>query len=108
MDENDEAEEKEQAALRARLDKLAGALEAQRECVESAEGARTAPPSSMTQAYGAAGQFAAAIVVGAAIGWGLDRLFATRPLFLIVFLLLGAVSGALGLIRATTPKPPTG
>jgi len=32
-------------------------------------------------------------VVGAAMGWGLDALFGTLPLFLIVFILLGFAAG---------------
>lgn len=34
-----------------------------------------------------------AMVIGGAMGWGLDSLFGTLPLFLIVFLLLGFASG---------------
>jgi ATP synthase protein I len=107
MGEKDEAEEKEQAALRARLDNLAGALAERREHEESVEAERAPPPAPMTRAYALAGQFAAAIAVGAAIGWGLDRLFNTSPLFFIIFFLLGVASGALELIRATTPKRPS-
>lgn len=33
------------------------------------------------------------MVIGAAMGWGLDSLFETLPLFLIVFWLLGFASG---------------
>lgn len=33
------------------------------------------------------------MVVGAAMGWGLDSLFGTTPFFLIVFWLLGFASG---------------
>lgn len=35
----------------------------------------------------------AGIAVGLAIGWGLDELFGTRPLLMIVFVLLGFGSG---------------
>lgn len=35
----------------------------------------------------------AGIAVGLAIGWGLDELFGTGPLFMIVFVLLGFASG---------------
>lgn len=33
------------------------------------------------------------VLVGAAMGWGLDWLFGTLPLFLIVFVLLGFAAG---------------
>lgn len=34
-----------------------------------------------------------AIVIGGAIGWGLDYVFGTLPLFLIVFVMLGLAAG---------------
>jgi ATP synthase protein I len=39
-------------------------------------------------------------VVGAAMGWGLDELFGTLPLFLIVFILLGFVAGIRTVMRS--------
>jgi len=110
MGEEDKASDEEEAALRARLDKLAGALRARRAGrEEGADGRGGSPASSgsaISAAFGAAGEFAGAIAVGGLIGWGLDRLFGASPLFLIVFFLLGAVAGVLSLIRATSPKPP--
>jgi ATP synthase protein I len=35
----------------------------------------------------------AGVAVGSAIGWGLDTAFGTRPLFLLVFVLLGFAAG---------------
>lgn len=35
----------------------------------------------------------AGVLVGGALGWGLDGLFGTLPIFLIVFMLLGFVAG---------------
>jgi ATP synthase protein I len=56
------------------------------------------------QGYGLAmrlgADFVAGIVVGAAIGWGVDRLFGTSPWGLIVFLLLGFVAGILSVLRS--------
>jgi ATP synthase protein I len=43
--------------------------------------------------------FVAGVVVGAAIGWGVDRLFGTTPWGLIVFLLLGFAAGVLSVMR---------
>lgn len=34
-----------------------------------------------------------AIVIGGAMGWGLDTLFGTMPLFLVVFVLFGLAAG---------------
>src|SRR5277367_2587583 len=45
-----------------------------------------------------------AILVGGAIGWGLDWALKTKPAFTIVFFLLGVVAGVWNVIRATSPK----
>lgn len=39
-------------------------------------------------------------LVGAAMGWGLDEVFGTRPAFLVVFLLLGFVAGVRVMMRS--------
>ncbi len=39
-------------------------------------------------------------LVGAAMGWGLDELFGTLPLFLIVFILLGFTAGIRTVMRS--------
>ena len=39
------------------------------------------------------------VVVGAAMGWGLDWLFGTLPAFLIVFCMLGFASGVRSMMR---------
>ncbi|HTW90125.1 MAG TPA: AtpZ/AtpI family protein [bacterium] len=44
--------------------------------------------------------FAFSVLVGFAIGYGLDRLFHTSPLLMIVFILLGLASGILNIVRA--------
>lgn len=45
-------------------------------------------------------EFVAAILVGAAIGWGLDRLLGTSPWAMIVFLMLGFCAGVVGVMRS--------
>jgi ATP synthase protein I len=42
----------------------------------------------------------AAVVVGAGMGWLLDRWFGTAPFLFIVFFFLGAAAGFLNVIRA--------
>ena len=39
-------------------------------------------------------------MVGAAMGWGLDALFGTLPIFLIVFILLGFAAGIRMVMRS--------
>ena len=99
----------EDAALRARLDKLSGALKSRAKATEPAaprsEGPRAeSAQSSMSLGLRAGSEFVAAVIVGAAIGWGADRLFGTNPFFLIVFFLIGVVAGVWNVIRATSPK----
>ena len=70
-----------------------------------ATGTKRPPPSQA----GIAGRFAtelvAALVVGGGLGWGIDWLFGhfgfhTRPVFLIVFFVLGAVAGIRNVMHA--------
>lgn len=46
-------------------------------------------------------ELVSALLVGGAIGWGLDSLFGTKPILLGVFLLLGAAAGMLNVVRLT-------
>ncbi len=56
-------------------------------------------------------EFVSAIIVAIAIGFGLDALFGTRPVFLIVLFLMGFAAGVLNVVRAAaqlnaqTPLP---
>ena len=42
----------------------------------------------------------AGVVVGAAFGWGFDRLLSTSPFGLIVFFLLGFIAGVVNVVRS--------
>jgi ATP synthase protein I len=79
------------------------------------------PPTQMGIAFRFATELVAALLVGGAIGWGADWLCGyfglhTRPVFLIVFFVLGAAAGIRGVMRAAneinagiagnTPAPP--
>ena len=44
-------------------------------------------------------ELAAAVVIGAAIGFGLDRWLGTKPLFLVVFFIVGCAAGFLNVYR---------
>ncbi|MDE3176394.1 MAG: AtpZ/AtpI family protein [Pseudomonadota bacterium] len=94
-------------ALKARLSRLAGELKS----------ARPKPPASAplspsdrsaasawSLGMKAGSEFVAAVVVGGAIGWGLDWLLHTKPGFTILFFLLGVAAGTWNVIRATSPK----
>lgn len=61
------------------------------------------PPQSRTQGWGLAlrlgADFVAGVVVGVAIGLGIDRLFGVAPWGLIIFLPLGFAAGVLSVLR---------
>jgi ATP synthase protein I len=68
-----------------------------------------APKGPPPNQLGIAGRFAtelvASLVVGGGLGWGVDWLFGhfgfhTKPVFLIVFFVLGAVAGIRNVMRA--------
>ena len=68
-----------------------------------------APEFSAMSAFFRVGiELVSALVVGVAIGWGLDRLLKTRPLFLILFVLLGGVAGIINVWRQVAPAPTPG
>src|ERR1700679_3669296 len=67
------------------------------------------PPGPPPPQLGIAGRFStelvAALVVGGGLGWCIDWLFGhfgihTRPVFMIVFVVLGAAAGILNVVRA--------
>jgi ATP synthase protein I len=97
------------AALRARRDALARELEARRPpkaappAAGAPQGADTTA-SAMSMGLRAGSEFVAAILVGGAIGWGIDWALGSKPAFTIVFFLLGVVAGVWNVIRATSPK----
>ena len=63
------------------------------------EGGR--PPWAQYLSYASIGiEMGAALVVGMAIGWFLDRTFGTRPWCLAIFTAFGIVAGFRNVIRA--------
>ncbi len=50
-------------------------------------------------------ELVAALVVAVAIGYGLDRLFGTKPILSAVFVLLGGAAGILNVWRLFAPRP---
>lgn len=69
----------------------------------------TPPRPGMALALRLAADFVAGVVVGAALGWGFDRLLGTSPWGLVVFLLLGFAAGILNVMRSAglvKPGPP--
>ena len=63
--------------------------------------------SDYSKGYRLASEFIAGVLVGGLVGYGIDRLAGTLPLFLIVFLLAGFGAGILNMSRAANRTPPT-
>lgn len=61
---------------------------------------RRPPPTAMGIAFRFTTELVSALVVGGGIGWGLDWLFGTRPIFLVVFFMLGAAAGIRNVMHA--------
>jgi ATP synthase protein I len=103
--------EVDDAALRARLDKLQAALR-EREDIRRAEAAERTPSQSgsfgrsLSVGLTVFSEFVAAIIVGSFIGWQLDAWFGTKPLLLVVFLGLGTAAGFWNVYRVVARQPP--
>ena len=93
--------------LKRRGDALAARIAEQRS--RQAENRPAANPTKgmrgAAEGFKIASEFVAGVLVGTAIGYGIDSLFGTTPFGLIVFLLIGFAAGVLNVIRATAEKP---
>jgi ATP synthase protein I len=69
--------------------------------------ARYQGASDYSKGYRLASEFVAGTLVGGLLGYGLDYVAGTLPLFLIVFLLLGFGAGILNMSRAANRSSPT-
>lgn len=72
------------------------------DAVERANAARhkAPPPSSLGIAFRFSTEMVAGLIVGGGMGYGIDWLAGTRPIFMIVFFVLGAAAGIYNVIRA--------
>ena len=94
----------EEAALSARLQRLGERLDQQK--VESRKVEADPPPnqgqnaSALARGFRLSTELVAGVLVGAFIGWALDRWLGTSPWGMMVFLLLGFAAGVFNVIRA--------
>ena len=90
------------------LDSLAVKLEAARNRNTDVSDSSKKPQQGGFKAFAigtrVASDVIAAVLVGAAIGWGLDALFGTKPIFFAVFILFGIAAGIISSYRLLTRK----
>jgi ATP synthase protein I len=93
----------DEAALSARLQRLGERLGDHHpgDSRVSAPGQRpVSDPSAIARGFRLSTELVAGVLVGAAIGWLLDRWLGISPWGMIVFLLLGFAAGVLNVMRA--------
>ena len=99
-----------EAALSARLQRLKEGLarnQAGRPS-DSPDADRAATASGYARGFRLSSELVAGVVVGAGIGWLIDRLLRVSPWGLIIFVLLGFAAGVLNVMRsAGLIAPPT-
>src|SRR5712691_5774283 len=108
-DGNDpEKRQTDEAALSARLRRLGDQLGQQRpsEPSETHRGRPAADASGYARGFRLSSELVAGVLVGAGIGWALDRILGISPWGLIVFLLLGFTAGVINVMRAAGVAPP--
>ena len=87
-------------SLDQRLSKIEGSRNIRTDQSGNEQEAAQAKASAMAVGLRLSSELVAGVLVGAALGWGFDRLLSTSPWGLIVFLLLGFVAGVINVMRA--------
>jgi ATP synthase protein I len=100
----------EEAALSARLQRLGerlGQLRTDRSPeTRLAADASANNASALARGFRLSAELIAGVLMGAAIGWLLDRWLGISPWGMIVFLLLGFAAGVLSVVRSAGIVPP--
>jgi ATP synthase protein I len=98
----------DEAALRARLKRLGerlGHVHSDRPSDSSPDQRPAADPSAIARGFRLSTELVAGVLLGAGIGWLIDRGLGISPWGLIVFLLLGFAAGVLNVMRAAGVVP---
>jgi ATP synthase protein I len=97
----------EEAALSARLRNLGSKLGSTQlgKKAEDTSARPVADPSAMARGFRLSTELVAGVLVGAMVGWLLDRWFGISPWGLTVFLLLGFAAGVVNVMRAAGVAP---
>ena len=100
---NEASRSAEEAALSARLQRLGerlGEHHQQPGRPDEVGAAPRADPSALARGFRLSTELVAGVLVGAFIGWALDRWLGISPWGMIVFLLLGFAAGVINVMRA--------
>jgi ATP synthase protein I len=109
---NHDQSSSDEAALSARLGNLNHRLSEIRDSrkirtdqpgTDGGDGAARA--SAMARGFRLSSELIAGVVVGAALGWGFDRMLSTSPWGMIVFVLLGFTAGVVNVVRSAGVAP---
>jgi ATP synthase protein I len=111
MNDKDLETEKQDAELKARLNRLSTAIKAETtHVVEERKAAETKPDKGMGKALAmglrVGSELVAGVLVGGFIGWWIDRWLGTSPFGLLIMLLIGMASGFWSVYRIA--MQPTG
>jgi ATP synthase protein I len=103
----------EEAALSARLQRLGERLAHQKGTSrkdEAGPSSSKSDPSALARGFRLSTELVAGVLVGAFIGWALDKWLGSTPWGMIVFLLLGFAAGVINVMRAAgvSSSPGTG
>ena len=92
----------DEAALSARLQSLSERLAHQKGPGRQAEAGPSSKsdPSALARGFRLSTELVAGVLVGAFIGWALDKWLGISPWGMIVFLLLGFAAGVINVMRA--------
>ena len=97
----------DEAALSARLQRLGEGLarESAKAPADDAGVDRTATASGYARGFRLSSELVGGVLVGAGLGWLIDRLLGISPWGFIVFLLLGFIAGVLNVMRSAGVVP---
>ena len=99
----------DEAALSARLRRLGEGLgqarERSAEPSDEAGGDRATTASGYAKGFRLSSELVAGVLVGAGLGWLIDRLLGISPWGFIIFLLLGFAAGVLNVMRSAGVVP---
>src|SRR5713226_3300344 len=99
----------DEAALTARFHRLGDRLSKVRPDAASEQSQAPRPsadPTAIARGFRLSTELVAGVLVGAAIGWALDRWLGISPWGMVVFLLLGFAAGVLNVMRSAGVVPP--